>query len=261
MTTASNPEDQSDEAGTALAASHGASGDEGLLAPFLSAARAGAGGAAPERPFLTRLLDYSAHAAMIVGLLGFAWTISEHVGRRQPIPALVPAKVVEAPAAPAIDEAAELRRSTQKMAADISALRLSLDSLRAAVRQDKTTDQVRSLSASVDGVKSGLTASKAETSAALAQLSSKIDHLPHAETAAKLQQIADRLDKMERASADPMTTASLAPANASAGGAKATPVALPPVKPQTLVKTPAPVEVEGRQEASDPRGLGRTRRL
>src|ERR1700712_848590 len=92
------------ETGRALEPSHGSDTDAGL-APFLAAAGERVDPPAGPRPLHSKLLDYSAHAAMIVGLLGFAWTISDHVAKTPDQPA--PAKVMAA-VAPPVDEAAEL---------------------------------------------------------------------------------------------------------------------------------------------------------
>lgn len=230
-----------DAAGRALEPSHGA--DAGL-APFLAAAGERNEQPAGPRPLHSRLLDYSAHAAMIVGLLGFAWTVSDHVAKAPDKP--VPAKVMAATTPPPVDETAEMRRNTQKMAADISALRLSLDALRSQMHQDKTAEQVRSLASNLDGVKTGLTATKAETSATLAQLSSKIDQLPRSEATAKLQQVLERLEKIERQDADKTTTASIPPAPPL----KPTPVVLPPVKPIVAKAAPMPETPDAAKKAA-----------
>ena len=213
------------------------------LAPFLAAAGERVDPPAGPRPLHSRLLDYSAHAAMIVGLLGFAWTISDHAAKAPDQPP--PAKVMAA-ATPPVDDAAELRRNTQKMAADISALRLSLDALRGQMHQDKTAEQVHALASNLDGVKTSLTATKAETNATLAQLASKIDHLPHSEAAAKIQQVLERLEKIEKQDADKTTTASIAPA----ATLKPTPVALPPAKPQVAKAAPAPDAPDAAKKAA-----------
>ena len=63
--------------------------------PFLAAAAADkVETVVPPRSIGARLLDYSAHAAIIVGLIGFAWTVSDHVVNR-------PAKSDAAPIAAA----------------------------------------------------------------------------------------------------------------------------------------------------------------
>jgi hypothetical protein len=232
LSAGSNSENDDHKAtGRALEPSHGTGADSGL-APFLAAAGERNEQPAGPRPLHSRLLDYSAHAAMIVGLLGFAWTVSDHVAKAPDKP--VPAKVM-AVTTPPVDETAEMRRNTQKMAADISALRLSLDALRSQMHQDKTAEQVRSLASNLDGVKTGLTATKAETNATLAQLSSKIDQLPRSEATTKLQQVLERLEKIERQDADKTTTASIPPV----APLKPTPVALPPIKPIVAKATPA----------------------
>jgi hypothetical protein len=204
------------------------------IEPFLAAAGEHIEHPYVERPFYSKLLDYSAHAAMIVGLLGFAWTLSAHTGKQPdaPPPPAKTAALAPAAAAPA-PETAELRLNTQKMAADITALRLSLEALRSgmrgdAQRQDKTIEQIKALAANLDSVKAGLTATKTETTAALTQLSGKIDHLQHGESSAKIQQVTGPLDKLEHETVDQIVTASLAPAPV----AKPAPLAVPPAKPQ-----------------------------
>ena len=128
-----------------------ATSDPGLE-PFL----VGGEEAAAKRTLGSRLLDYSAHAAMIVGLVGFAWTVSNHVVKR---PSAAPPSAEKAAAAsPKPDEFADLRRSNQQMSEDIRHLRANLDSLRASVREDKTAAQVRVLQAGLENVQTGLTA-------------------------------------------------------------------------------------------------------
>ena len=206
---------------------------------FLDAASAPREPEAPlPRSWRMRLFDYSAHAAMIAGLIGFAWTVGDHVVNRptpaagavtssdaaparrtiiataNPVvkpeyakpefvkpefvkpefvkPAVVkPAVAMAEPVKPdAIrpdvarpDSAAnpveltELRRTNARMAEDIKALRSDLARLNRTVAQDQAREQIRALSASVDGVISGLATTKTETSAALAQLASKVDRV------------------------------------------------------------------------------------
>jgi len=223
------------------------------IEPFLAAAGERIEPPHVERPFHAKLLDYSAHAAMIVGLLGFAWTLSAHTGKQPDAPvktaALASAATVPASAAPATastatasaPDTAELRLNTQKMAADITALRLNLEALRSSMRadgqrQDKTIEQIKALTASLDSVKSGLTSTKTETTTALTQLSGKIDHLQRIEPSIKTQQVASPADKSEHdGGVDQIVTATLAPAQA----AKPAPLAVPPVKPQVAKAEPS----------------------
>jgi hypothetical protein len=230
--------------GTAIEPAHAAS-DEEAIEPFLAAAgeRMDMPGA-PPRSLSSRMLDYSAHAAMIVGLLGFAWTVSGHAGKAPDAPVKAAALAPVAPVAPVVDEAAALRADTRKMTADVAALRQSLEAMRGALRQDsarqdKTNEELRTLAASVDGVKTGLAATKNETSTVLAQLSTKIDHLQHADPSGKLQQVVDRLDKIEHQAPDTLTTASIPPASA-----KTVAVALPPVRPATIKPAPEAAETK-----------------
>ncbi|MDR3462080.1 MAG: hypothetical protein P4L76_07185 [Beijerinckiaceae bacterium] len=222
------------------------------IEPFLAAAGERIEPPHAARPFHAKLLDYSAHAAMIVGLLGFAWTLSAHTGKQPdaPVKTAALASAASVPAAPAsaipaaamapAPDTAELRLNTQKMAADITALRLNLEALRSTMRgdgqrQDKTIDQIKALAASLDSVKTGLTATKTETTAALTQLSGKIDHLQRTDAAAKVQQVGNPADRSEHdGGVDQIVTASLAPAQA----AKPAPLAVPPVKPQVAKAEP-----------------------
>ncbi len=227
-------------AGRALEASPCGLEADPALAPFFAAGREnGDETSAKRRSLYARALDYSAHAAMIAGLLGFAWTVSDHVVKPSVPPAPKPT-----PTTAVVDETTELRRSNQKMAADLGALRASLETLRASLHQDKTADQLRQLAAGLDGVKSGLAAAKSETSVTLAQVTSRIDHMPHPDVAPRLQQLAERLDRMEHQDADRTVTASLPPAPA-----KSSPVAVPPVKPQAAARTPEPVADPARKSA------------
>ncbi len=211
--------------GQALESVSGAAEVDPALAPFFSAKAEERVESPAPRSLYTRVLDYSAHAAMIAGLLGFAWTVSDHVAK----PAgSTPAKAA-APTA-IVDTTAELRQNNQKMASEIGALRASVETLRSALHQDKLAEQVRQLATNLDGVKSGLAATKSETGATLAQLSGKIDHLPHVDST-KLQQVADRLERMERQETDKTVTGSIVPAVAAAK-----PTTAPSLKPQ--VKAP-----------------------
>lgn len=215
LSAGTNPDDQNDaKPGTGLAPTIEAGGVD----PFLAKAEAEpAAGAA--RSWHARLLDYSAHVAMIVGLIGFAWTVSGHVvthDRAAPTDAPAKAAALAAPApvvvaeTPKVDEIAELRRANHQMAADIKALHASLESLRANL--GKTPEQVRALSATLDDVKSGLVAAKGETHAEVAQLSGKVDALRREhEAAAKAPQPLDRVAKAEHQAPDPTPTGSISP--------------------------------------------------
>ena len=163
--------------------------------------------AAP-RGLRMRLLDYSAHAAMIVGLIGFAWTVGDHVVHRPAASADGPAKVAAIPAS-ASDPMAELRSRNLELADSVHALQARLDALQAAVGDgSKTAAQVRVLQAGLDNVKSTLGTARSEQTAALARLDGRIDKLGH-EPSSKMQGLVDRLGKLERSSVDPAPTASL----------------------------------------------------
>ena len=218
LTADTNPENGSNNI-PALTASHESSG----IDPFAAAASENA--EVKARTLASHLLDYSAHAAMIVGLVGFAWTVSNHVVAHptatQPQP---PAKAAAGlPTAPKPDELADLRLSNQQMSEDIRHLRASLDALRASVHEDKTSAQVRVLQAALENVQTGLSTIHNDT----AQLNGKIDKVAH-EPAAKLQLLSERVAKLEKGGVDLTATASIPAADAAKTPAT---VPVPPAKP------------------------------
>ena len=182
----------------------------------------------PDAPAAARsvgawLLDYSAHAAMIVGLVGFAWTVSNHVVNRPGTPAAHAAVPT-----PKVDELADLRHANAQMAEDLHRLHASLDQLSSTVRDDKTSVKVRVLQAGLENVQNGLNAARGEATAAVAQISSKLEKVEH-EPASKLQQLNERVGKLERTTVDPAPTGSLAPRTAALPASAAVPT--PPAKP------------------------------
>lgn len=247
------------ETGTSLAP---ATGEPSGVDPFIAAAAEAP--VAPEpRPFYAKALDYGAHAAMIVGLVGFAWTVSSHVVDHHGTPAPAPVKLADtgtatptagtnlaASATPKPDELGELRRANQTMASEIRNLHASLEALRTTVVRERSasmsgsSDTVRQLSASVDSLKSSLSGTRSEESTAIAQLTAKIEKLQREAKAAAppaAERVSDRAP--ERSSKphelDTATTASIpAPVPAKA-------VPTPPTKPTVLASVePVPHEAE-----------------
>ena len=168
--------------------------------------------AAP-RGLSARLLDYSAHAAMIVGLLGFAWTVGDHVVHR-PAATDAPVTIVATAPAPTADPLVELRSRNRELADTVHALQARLDTLQASVGdQGKVAAQVRVLQAGLDNVKSTLGTAHSEQAAALARLDGRIDKVAQQPTS-KIQGLVDRLGKLEHGTADMSPTASLPRAEA-----------------------------------------------
>ena len=195
------PDDKNPSAnGTALAARPGGAGVD----PFVPK---GADASAP-RSLGARMLDYSAHAAMIVGLVGFAWTVGDHVVHRPGASADAPAKIAAARPA-AIDPLADLQSHNRQLAESVRSLQARLDALQASLGdQGKVTAQVRVLQAGLDAVKTNLGTARSEQATALAKLDGKIDKIGH-EPGSRMQQLVDRLGKLERSSVDVAPTASL----------------------------------------------------
>lgn len=135
-------------------------------------------------PRFERLFSYGSSVALVVCLFGFAWAASSYFpAAKPPAQESVPSKETA--------ERGEILRATQKMAEDISSLKETVDALRTAQsRMAKDTSGFENL-------KTRLNAVKTETSASIAELAGKVDHLQR-EPEAKLSQIIERLDRMER---------------------------------------------------------------
>jgi hypothetical protein len=208
----------------------------GALVPFFSV-RTDRVADSAHRARFDRLLGYGAHAALALALIAFAWAIGGYVTRSE-APHVAKVGPEATTAAKEQAEKAELQRTTVAMAADIRALKTSLDALRASAARAPTQEEVRGLEKTIDALKVRLDAAKAETGAALAQLSGKLDRIP-AEPTAKLREVVDRLDRVERQLGAPLTTASITPAPAAT--VNPAQIALPPAKPaaKTAPKTAA----------------------
>lgn len=180
-----------------------------------------------KRSFGARLLDYSAHAAMIVGLIGFAWTLSDHVVRR-PAPAQVASVAASVSKQAAASDLVDLRRSNERLSADVHALQTRVAQLQTALSADKTPAQLHVLQGELADVKTGLASAKTETVGALAQLSGKIDKLGH-DPNSKMQQLVDRLGRLETSTVDVTPTGSLP--QGAAAAAKGADAPVPPVRP------------------------------
>lgn len=196
--------------------------------PFLASAASSDTPVAP-RGFMSRLLDYSAHAAIIVGLIGFAWTVSSHVSSHSATNGATPVPVAAAaiPEQP-MDEMAQMRLANQKMHDEIKLLKASVESLRMTVRHDTTPEQVRVLSAGLDSIKGSI----GTNTSAIAQLNGKVEKLQPG----KLQQLTERVGRLEHQTLDPAATGSIAKADVL----KSENAPKPPVKPASLVSEDMP---------------------
>ena len=215
--------------------------------------------AAAPRGLRARLLDYSAHAAMIVGLIGFAWTVGDHVVHRSAASADTPVKVAQSnPPAPAADPMAELRERNRELAGSVHALQARLDALQASVGdQGKVAAQVRVLQAGLDTVKTNLGAVRGEQTAAVTRLDGKIDKLAQQPTS-KMQGLVDRLGKLERSSVDAAPTASLPHATdrtteAKLAEARTADARSVDTKPIDAKPVPRPIDLKAADKGADTR--------
>ncbi|SFK69026.1 hypothetical protein [Methylocapsa palsarum] len=180
------------------------------LAPLLGAAGGG------ERARLKSFLAYGSTVIIATCLLGFGWAAGSHLFG--PGGAFAAKPSLRAAASQDSLERAELVRSSRKMADDLRLLRTDVESLRVALSQNMAANAQRTVEKSLDGLKTKLDAAKTETSAAIADLAGKVDHLQH-EPAVKLGEVTERLDRLERQTAALLVTASIPPAPAKAAPA------------------------------------------
>lgn len=177
--------------------------DSGLadLAPFFPRAEAN-GAAGQDRGRFANLLEFGSNAAFVLCVLGFAFAAGTYffsgtpgVG---PKPALSPQEA----------ERMELERTTQKLAADIGALKTNVEALRAAVAQEQAAGGVRGVEKSLDALKTRLDAVRTETSGQLAELSTKVDRLQRDPAQ---REVAERLDRIEKLTSSMLPTGSVGP--------------------------------------------------
>jgi len=144
----------------------------------------------------------------------------------------------------------EQRQDIRELADQLRVLKSSLAGVQASL--ERRPEDVKALRVSVEAIRQGLEAAKADTTTAIAQLSGKLDRGDQA-AAQKLAQIAERLDRLER-KPDPMPVGSITPQPparpaaiaSSAPPATAQPATTQPAKlaeaagPQPRPKSPIP---------------------
>ena len=99
-------------------------------------------------------------------------------------------------------------RTTQKIVADMGALKANVEALRASLAQEQAANSQPAFGKSLDTLKTKLDSVKTETSGQLAELSAKVDHLQHDPA---LQQVAERLDRIEKQTSSIVPTGAVAP--------------------------------------------------
>ncbi len=177
------------------------------LTPFFRRPEAGgatAGAAGSARGRFAPLIDFASNAALVLCVLGFAFAAGTYVFGGAPGTA---SKAAATAATQQDADRIEMLRTTQKMVADMSALKANMELLRVALAQQQASGQ-HGFDKSLDALRAKLDAARTETSGQLAELSGKVDHLQH-DTA--LQQVAERLDRIEKQTASIPATGSVAP--------------------------------------------------
>ncbi len=160
------------------------------LTPFFPRAEA-SGATGPGRGRFASLLDSASSAALVVCVLGFAFAAGTYLfggGPGGP-------KAVTAAATQQDSERTEMLQTTQKIVADMSALKANVEALRASLAQEQAANTQQAFGKSLDALKTKLDAVRSETSGQLAELSGKVDRLQHDPA---LQQVAARLDRIEK---------------------------------------------------------------
>lgn len=211
------------------------------LAPFFDNVEASAAPGGQQR--INPAHAFGSHAALAIGLMGFAFAVGSYLFGGGSTGEALKATASQAAASQESVERAEMQRTTQKMAEDMRLLKTNVEALRASFGQNQSAQNqnskdLRALEKSLDGVKTKLDTAKSETSVAIAELASKVDHIQH-EPTAKLQQVVERLDRIERQTAAPLITGAIAASPNAAKGAASNRTQVALAKP-TLETTEAP---------------------
>jgi hypothetical protein len=209
--------------------------DSGLsdLAPFFPRPEA-SGAAGSTRGRFASLIDFASNAALVACVLGFAFAAGTYFFGGAP----GSSKAVATAATHEDAERIEMLRTTQKMVADMNALKSNVEALRVSLAQEQAAASgQRGFEKSLDALKTRLDAVRTETSGQLAELSGKVDRLQRDPA---LQQVAERLDRIEKQTSSMLPTGSVAPLvkaatqDHNAAQAKSTPAADEPKRP-TLI--------------------------
>lgn len=205
--------------------SHSAAG----LVPFVE--RNGAGSRRRMGAPFDQLFAYSSHAALAACLFGLAWAAGSHFSTDHSPPAAQKSSPAQAIPQRETAERAEMLRTTQKMSEDIRILKANVEVMRASFAQNHAAKEASAL----DALKTQIDAVKTGTSASIAELASKVEHMQR-EPAAKLTQVIERLDRIERQTAAPAAIGSsgAASAEAKATTGKPTQIAVAQAKPVDL---------------------------
>ncbi|MGH6841490.1 MAG: hypothetical protein ACREDV_05270, partial [Methylocella sp.] len=170
------------------AGAHGRDLTHGVASRLVPVKEAEAASARRSPEHFEQFSGYGTHAALAACLFGFAWAASSYYSAHYaPIYTLTPSQAQNV-AAQESAAPAEMLRTAQNMAKDISALKAGVEALRAAQGQSAKD------TAALDGLKSLLEAVNKETAASIAELAGKFERMQR-EPAAKLSQIVERLDR------------------------------------------------------------------
>ncbi|ACK52257.1 conserved hypothetical protein [Methylocella silvestris BL2] len=160
----------------------------------------------PEPPAgkLAAFINYGSSAAFVLAVLGFAFAAGTYFFGGNP--GTGSERAASDIALRESADRAELLRKTQAMVTEIGALKANVEALRVSVAQAQSGKDQRGVEKSVDALKAKVDSIKTDTSAALAELSTKVDKL---QRDPGLKQVADRLNRIEKQTALP--TGSIAP--------------------------------------------------
>jgi hypothetical protein len=181
-------------AGTAAASPHAdvleirARAADAILGPVPSK-KAEAASARTVSPLFERVKGYGPHAALAACLMGVTWMAASY--------SFGPARTVVQRESV---ENAETSRTVQKMAEELRSLKANVEAMHAAA---------------LENTKPRSGAAKTETSAAIAEVATKIEHLQR-ESEAKLSEVSERFDRIEHEIAGLLAAAPVAGGSASA---------------------------------------------
>jgi hypothetical protein len=199
------------------------------LAPFFGRTETGGGAATSSNARFSSMFDFFSSAALVVCVLGFAFAAGTYLFGGAPGST---SRTATAAATQQDAERIEMLRTTQKMVADMNALKTNVEGLRTALAQQQAANGQRGVEKSVDALKTKIDAVRSENSSQLAELSTKVDRLQHDPA---LQQVAERLDRIEKQTSS-MPTGSVSPLvkAATQGRAASAPAVEMPKRPELI---------------------------
>jgi hypothetical protein len=200
----------------------------------------------PKPSFFKRNAALAAGMALALGLGAYAGTQIGFGGAGDSAAAEGPSVNVSAalPWKRDVAMASTQAREVARLKEELRGVRTQIDALKANPDQARQAQELKSLRASLEGVKEALTATRTDTANAIAQVSSaQTSKAAPEREQQRIEKIAERLDRIERQMADPIQTAAV-PQKAEASR---------PVTLQDPHALPTPAEIAAAVQKAEPK--------